>query len=54
MDNGGQRPGQHSRVPEKEVSKEKKTKKIKKNSHRGEAMSTVALERKVEVNVREC
>ena len=45
-DNGGQRPGQHSRVPGKDISKEKKTKKIKKNSRRGEAMSTVALEEK--------
>ena len=45
-DNGGQRPGQHSRVPGKDISKEKKTKKIKKNSRRGEAMSAVALEEK--------
>ena len=54
MDNGAQRPGQHSRVPGKDVSKEKKTKKIKKNSCRGEAMCIAALGRKVEVNVREC
>ena len=45
-DNGGQRLGQHSRVPGKDISKEKKTKKIKKNSRRGEAMSAVALEEK--------
>ena len=46
-DNGGQRLGQHSRVPGKDISKEKKTKKIKKNSHRGEAMSAVVLEEKL-------
>ena len=32
MDNRGQRPGQHSRVPGKDISKEKKTK-IKKKTH---------------------
>ena len=53
-DNGAQRLGQHSRVPGKDVSKEKKTKKIKKNSRRGEAICAAALGRKVEVNAREC
>ena len=45
MENGGQRPGQHSRVPGKDISKEKKTKKIKKNSRRGEAMSVWPLKK---------
>ena len=54
MDNGAQRLGQHSRVPGKDVSKEKKKKKIKKNSCKGEAMCAAALGRKVEVNTREC